>query len=44
VKSTTTEGVMLLEGYIAEPEMKKPWVEASGEDKDTGEEKKDTTA
>jgi hypothetical protein len=24
--------------------MKKTWVEASGEDKDTGEEKKDTTA
>jgi hypothetical protein len=37
-KSTTAEGVKLLEGRIAEPEMKKPRVGASGEDKDTGEE------
>jgi hypothetical protein len=33
VKSTTTEGVKLLEGRVAEPEMKKPRVEASREDK-----------
>jgi hypothetical protein len=37
-KSMTTEGVKLLEGRVAEPEMKKPRVGASGEDKDTGEE------
>jgi hypothetical protein len=43
-KSMTTEGVMLLEGRAAEPEMKKPRVEALGEDKETGEEKKDTMA
>jgi hypothetical protein len=38
VKSTTTEGVKLPEGRAAEPEMKKPRVEASGEDKVTEEE------
>jgi hypothetical protein len=43
-KSTTTEGIKLLKGRVAEPEMKKPRVEASGEDKDTEEEEKDTTA
>jgi hypothetical protein len=37
-KSMTTEGVKLLEGRVAEPEMKKPRVGASGEDKATGEE------
>jgi hypothetical protein len=37
-KNTTTEGVKLLEGRLAEPEMKKPRVGASGEGKDTGEE------
>jgi hypothetical protein len=37
-KNTTTEGVKLLEGRIAEPEMKKPRVGESGEDKDAGEE------
>jgi hypothetical protein len=37
VKSTTTEGVKLLEGCATEPEMKKPRVEASGEDKATEE-------
>jgi hypothetical protein len=42
-KSTATEGVKLLEGRVAEPEMKKPRVEASGEDKEAGEEEKDTT-
>jgi hypothetical protein len=44
VKSTTTEGVKLLEGCAAEPEMKKPRVEASAEDKITEEEEKATTA
>jgi hypothetical protein len=33
VKSTTTEGVKLLGGRAAEPEMKKPRVEASAKDK-----------
>jgi hypothetical protein len=35
MKSTTTEGVKLLEGRVAEPEMKKPRVGESGEDKGT---------
>jgi hypothetical protein len=39
-KSTTIEGVKLLEGCVAEPETKKPRIGASGEDKDTGEEEK----
>jgi hypothetical protein len=43
-KSTTTEGVKLLEEHAAEPEMKKPRVGASGEDKNTGEEEKAMTA
>jgi hypothetical protein len=43
VKSTTMEGVKLLEGCAAEPEMKKPRVELSGEDKATEEEEKATT-
>jgi hypothetical protein len=43
VKSTTTEGDNLPEGRTAEPEMKKPRVEASGEDKTTEEEEKATT-
>jgi hypothetical protein len=43
-KSTTTEGVKLLKGHVAEPETKKPRVGASGEDKDTGEEEKVMTA
>jgi hypothetical protein len=30
VKNTTTEGVKLLEGRVAEPEAKKPRVETSG--------------
>jgi hypothetical protein len=38
MKSTTTEGVKLLEGCTAEPEMKKPRVEASEEEKATEEE------
>jgi hypothetical protein len=37
-KSMTTEGIKLLEGRVVEPEMKKPRVGASEEDKDTGEE------
>jgi hypothetical protein len=40
VKSTTTEGVKLLKGRATEPEMKKPRVEASGEDKVTEEQEK----
>jgi hypothetical protein len=43
-KNTTTEGVKLLEGRIAEPETKKPRVGAPGEDKDAGEEEKTMTA
>jgi hypothetical protein len=44
VKSTITEGVKLLEGRTAEPETKKPRVEASGEDKVTEEEERATMA
>jgi hypothetical protein len=44
VTGTTTEGVKLLEGCTAEPEMKKPRVEASGEGKVTGEEEKADTS
>jgi hypothetical protein len=43
-KSTTTEGDKLSEGRTVEPEMKKPRVEASGEDKTTEEEEKAMTA
>jgi hypothetical protein len=43
VKSTIMEGVKLLEGRTAEPETKKPRVEASGEDKVTEEEERATT-
>jgi hypothetical protein len=43
-KSTTTEGIKLLEGCVAEPKMKKPQVGASGEDKNAGEEGKAMTA
>jgi hypothetical protein len=41
-KSMTTEGDKLPEGRTMEPEMKKPRVEASGEDKATEEEKATT--
>jgi hypothetical protein len=44
VKNTTTEGIKLLEGRAAGPEMKKLQVEASGEDKVTKEEERATTA
>jgi hypothetical protein len=44
VKITTTEGVKLPEGRAAEPEIKKPRVEASGEGKATEEEEKAMTA
>jgi hypothetical protein len=44
VKITTTEGIKLPEGRAAEPEMKKPRVEVSGEDKFTEEEEKATMA
>jgi hypothetical protein len=43
-KNTTTEGVKLLEERVAEPEIKKPRVRESGEDKDTGEEEQTMTA
>jgi hypothetical protein len=43
-KSATMEGDKLPEGRTAEPEMKKPQVKASGEDKTTEEEEKATTA
>jgi hypothetical protein len=44
MKSTTMEGVKLLEGCATDPEMKKPRVEASREDKVTEEEEKATMA
>jgi hypothetical protein len=44
MKSTSTEGVKLLEGRTAEPETKKPRVEVSGEDKVTEEKEKATMA
>jgi hypothetical protein len=44
VRITTTEGVKLPEGRAAEPEVKKPQVEASGEDKVIEKEEKATTA
>jgi hypothetical protein len=44
MKSTTTEGVKLLEGRTVEPEMKKPRVEASEEEKATKKEEKATIA
>jgi hypothetical protein len=44
VKSVTTEVDKLPEERPAEPEMKKPRVEASGEDKTTREEEKATGA
>jgi hypothetical protein len=43
-KSITTGGDKLPEGRTAEPEIKKPRVEASGEDKTMEEEEKATTA
>jgi hypothetical protein len=43
-KRMTTEGDKLPEGCTAEPEMKKPRVEVSGEDKTMEEEEKATTA
>jgi hypothetical protein len=43
-KSTITESVKLLEECVAEPEMKKSQIGASGEDKETGEEEKAMTA
>jgi hypothetical protein len=44
VKKATTEVDKLPEGRPVEPEMKKPRVEASGEDKTTREEEKATGA
>jgi hypothetical protein len=39
-KTTTTEGVQLLKGQVAEPEPKKPRVETPGQGEGTGEEGK----
>jgi hypothetical protein len=44
VKSTTIEGIKLLEGRVAEPEAKKPRVETPGEGKGAGEEGKTATS
>jgi hypothetical protein len=44
VKRATTEVDKLHEGRTTEPEMKKPWVEVSAEDKATREEEKAMTA
>jgi hypothetical protein len=44
VKNTTTEDIKLLEGRVAEPEAKKPRVEAPGEGEGTGEEGKTATS
>jgi hypothetical protein len=43
-KSTTTEGVKLLEGRVTEPKTKKPRVGASGEDTDAEEKGRATAA
>jgi hypothetical protein len=43
VKNTTTEGIKLLEGRVAEPEAKKPRVEAQGEGEGIEEGEKTTT-
>jgi hypothetical protein len=42
IKNMTTKGVKLLEGRAIEPEVKKPRVEASEEEKATEEEEKAT--
>jgi hypothetical protein len=39
-KSSTTGAAQQLEGHPAEPEVKKPWVQPSDQDKSTGEEEK----
>jgi hypothetical protein len=44
VKNTTTEGIKLFEGCVAEPEAKKPRVEAPGEGEGIGEEGKTATS
>jgi hypothetical protein len=43
-KSTTMEGVKLLEGQVAEPEPKKPRVETPGQGEGIGEEGKTATS
>jgi hypothetical protein len=43
-KVTTAESIKLLEEHVAEPETKKPRVEAPGEDKGTGEEENTATS
>jgi hypothetical protein len=42
-KSATTRAARQLEGHPAEPEVKKPWVQPSDQDKLTGEEEKTST-
>jgi hypothetical protein len=42
-KSATTGAAQQLEGNPAEPEVKKPWVQPSDQDKTTGEEEKTST-
>jgi hypothetical protein len=44
VKNTTTEGIKLLEGRVAEPEAKKPRVETPREGKSAEEEGKTATS
>jgi hypothetical protein len=43
-KTATTESIKLLEGRVAEPETKKPRVEAPREDKGKGEEENTATS
>jgi hypothetical protein len=43
-KSLTTGTVQQLEAHPAEPEVKKPWVQPSEQDKPTGEEEKTSAA
>jgi hypothetical protein len=40
VKNATTGVAQQLKGHPAEPEVKKPWVQASDQEKPTGEEEK----
>jgi hypothetical protein len=43
-KNSTTGTVQQLEAHPAEPEMKKPWVQPSEQDKPTGKEEKTSAA
>jgi hypothetical protein len=42
-KSVTTGTAQQLEGHPVEPEVKKPWVQSSDQEKPTGEEEKTST-